>query len=215
MSARIPSGDWAVSPPARVTEYCFASFKQAGDEVVDPALREVGGKGERKKCGVGRAAHGGDVAESAGEAAVADGVGGMPFATEVDAFEGEVGGDEGLGSAGEIEDGAVVSDADGVFAQASAETTGANPSTSSGQALGGAAARRMRWIRSSSLRGMGMTNIYSHRRGLHHGRHGTHGKKTSERQKQNPPQRHRGTGKLEKKGKGSRAIDTWKMPLWW
>ena len=88
-------------------------LQQSGDEVVNPALREVGGNGEGEECGVGRASHGGDVAESAGEAAVADGVGGMPFAAEVDAFEGEVGGDEGLGAAGEIEDGAVVSDAEG------------------------------------------------------------------------------------------------------
>ncbi len=102
-------------------------LEQAGDEVVDPALREVGGKGEREERGVGSAAHGGDVTESASEAAVADGVGGMPFAAEVDAFEGEVSGDEGLRAAGEIEDGAVVSDADGGFAEVSAANDGREP----------------------------------------------------------------------------------------
>ena len=112
MSARMPCGRLGGVASGEGDGILLGELEEAAKEVVNPALREVGGNGEREERGVGGAAHGGDVAESAGEAAVADGVGGMPFAAEVDAFEGEVGGDEGLGAAGEIEDGAVVSDAE-------------------------------------------------------------------------------------------------------
>ena len=59
------------------------------------------------------ASHGSDIAQAAGEAAVSDGFGGMPFAAEVNAFQTEVGGDNGFVSARDADHGAIVSDADG------------------------------------------------------------------------------------------------------
>ena len=88
----------------------FGGFQQAVKELVGPALRQIGGQGEREKRGKGLAAHGRDVGESAGEAAVADRVGGMPLAAEVHAFQGEVGGDQGLRAWQGGEQGAIVSD---------------------------------------------------------------------------------------------------------
>jgi hypothetical protein len=57
------------------------------------------------------AAHGGYVAESAGEAAVAYGIGRVPVAPEMDFFEAEVGGHEHFVAAWETKEGAVVADA--------------------------------------------------------------------------------------------------------
>ena len=120
-------------------------LQEAGDEAVNPALGKVGGNGKREESCVGRASHGGDVAESAGEAAVADGIGRMPFAAEVDSFEGEVGGDEGLRAAGKIEYGAVVSDAESEFVTS----------------VAGGAADTIDQV--TLFEGHGLTNIYSHR----------------------------------------------------
>ena len=93
-----------------MTPAALAVFEEAVEELVDPALRQVGGQGEREERGEGLAAHGRNVGESAGEAAVADGVGGMPLAAEVYAFERKIGGDQGLGAGEGGEQGAVVSD---------------------------------------------------------------------------------------------------------
>ena len=86
----------------------LGGIQEAIEELVDPALGEIGGHGEGKKCGEGFAAHGRDVGESAGEAAVADRVGGMPLAAEVDTFQREIGGDQGLEAGEGGEYGAVV-----------------------------------------------------------------------------------------------------------
>ena len=88
----------------------FGEIEKAIEELVGPALGQLGGHGERKKRGEGLAAHGGDVRESAGEAAVTDGVGGMPLAAEVYAFEREIGGDQSLRAGEGGEEGAIVSD---------------------------------------------------------------------------------------------------------
>ena len=110
MSARTPVGDCGDIAAGEGDAGGFGGFQQAVEELVGPALRQVGGQGEREKRGKGLAAHGRDVGESAGEAAVADRVGGMPLAAEVHAFEGEVGGDQGLRAGEGGEQGAVVSD---------------------------------------------------------------------------------------------------------
>jgi len=90
---------------------------KAGEEAVDPYATLPGrehlcGKGEGEECGEGARTHGGEVAEAAGERAVADGSGGWRSRRKVAAFEGEVGGDEELVAAGRAEDGAVVADAE-------------------------------------------------------------------------------------------------------
>ena len=94
-------------------------LQKSGQEFIDPALRQLGGKRERKKRGARNASHGSDVAQSAGEAAVADGVGGMPLAAKVNVLEREVGGDQHFVSARDVEDGAVVANAMAGFLAAS------------------------------------------------------------------------------------------------
>ena len=88
----------------------FGGVEEAVEELVGPALGQLGGHGKGKKGGEGLAAHGRNVRESAGEAAVTDGVGGMPLAAEVDAFEGKIGSDQGLSTGEGGEHGAIVSD---------------------------------------------------------------------------------------------------------
>src|ERR1700722_12505252 len=85
MSARIPPGDSAVSPPARVTPYFFA--KDINPRV-NP-LFQFGGKSP------GRASdrvspHGGDVAQAASEAPVTDGGWRMRVPSKMDSFQGKV-----------------------------------------------------------------------------------------------------------------------------
>jgi hypothetical protein len=77
---------------------------------VGPTLVEVVGQRERQESGERLASYGRDVTQPAGEAAVADGFGGMPFAAEVNAFQTEVGGDNGFVCARDAEHGAIVSD---------------------------------------------------------------------------------------------------------
>src|SRR6185312_1973337 len=67
----------------------------------------------REEGGERGCAHGGEVAEASGEAAVADGLGRMEVAAEVADFEAEVGGDEDFCVGRRAEDGAVVADAEG------------------------------------------------------------------------------------------------------
>ena len=88
----------------------LGGIQQAIEELINPALWKIGGQGEGKKRGEGLAAHGRNVGESAGEAAVADGVGRMPLAAEVHAFQREIGGDESLGAGKGGEHGAIVAD---------------------------------------------------------------------------------------------------------
>ncbi len=94
MSARIPSGDCAVSPPASWNRVPLRQLQQAADELVHPLLRQLWRKRQRKECGPRCPAHGGNVAESAGQAAVPDRVRRMPLAAEVNVLQAEVGGDQ-------------------------------------------------------------------------------------------------------------------------
>ncbi len=113
MSARTPPGDCAVSPPARLTLNASASLSKPFKKLVDPGLGQVLRQGERQECSDRGAAHGSDVAETAGEAAMAHGLGWMPLAAEVHPFEAEIGSDQRFVTGGNFEDGAVVSDASG------------------------------------------------------------------------------------------------------
>jgi hypothetical protein len=98
--------------------YCvlFGEGEEAGEEVVEPLLFEVGRESEGEEGGEGFGTHGGEVRETSGEAAMAGGTAGEagwePVAAEVAGFEGEVGGDEDFVAGGWGEDGAVVADAE-------------------------------------------------------------------------------------------------------
>lgn len=83
---------------------------EAAIEPGEPFAVRFGRKGERDEAPVGVAAHGGDVAESAGEGFPAAIGGGMGGKREVDAIDEHVGGDQELAAAGRGEDGAIVAD---------------------------------------------------------------------------------------------------------
>lgn len=89
-----------------------------GQESVEKAVQEVGiarggfWKREGEESCERSGAHGGEIAEAAGEGAMTDGGGGVPIAAEVTAFQGEVGSNEELVTGGWLEDGAVVADAE-------------------------------------------------------------------------------------------------------
>jgi hypothetical protein len=96
-------------------------------EAFDPSLasggaENFGGECEGEEGGNRCGSHGGEVAQAAGEAAMADGGGGVKVATEVSVLEGEVGGDEDLVATGRMKDGAVVADAEGDGFIAAAES---------------------------------------------------------------------------------------------
>jgi hypothetical protein len=80
------------------------------EKFVRPALRKLSGKGEGEETGKRLASHGGNVAEAASQAAVADAAGRVPVAAEVDVFNRQISGDEELVAAGRAEDGTVVAD---------------------------------------------------------------------------------------------------------
>ena len=86
--------------------------QEAVEETVEPGGGKAHGQGEREEDGEGLGAHGGQIAESAGEAAMADGLGRMPVAAEVDVFEGKVGGDADFVAGSGAKNGAVVADAE-------------------------------------------------------------------------------------------------------
>jgi hypothetical protein len=75
-------------------------------------LDEFGWESQREKRGDGASAHGGQIAESAGEGAVADGLCRVPVEAEVAAGDREVGGYGELFAGGGTKDGAVVADAE-------------------------------------------------------------------------------------------------------
>jgi len=90
---------------------------KAIEEAADPGAAfcrggQAGGEGEGEKSGERRSAHGGKVAEAAGQRVVADGFGRMEVEEEVADFEGKVGGDEDVGVLWRAEDGAVIADAE-------------------------------------------------------------------------------------------------------
>ena len=84
----------------------FASAPRLG------VLDEILGQSQRQKRGDGACAHGGQVAESAGQSAMADGFGRVPVEAEVAAGDREVGGDGELFAGSETKEGAVVADAE-------------------------------------------------------------------------------------------------------
>ncbi len=96
----------------------FAELAQATEEGVDPELagffcEHFCGQGEGEEGGQRGGSHGGEVAEAACKAAVTDGLGWLESAAEVAVFKGKVGGDEDLVTTGRVEDGAVVTYAEG------------------------------------------------------------------------------------------------------
>ena len=108
MSARMihfcRPGDSEVSPPARGTRCISPSARRPRKKRAIQCGRRfcehLCGQGEGEEGGERGCAHGGEIAEAAGEAAVADGFGRMQVAAEVPVFEGEVGGDEDFGAGG-------------------------------------------------------------------------------------------------------------------
>ena len=99
-----------------------------GEEAVEEAREPCGGQarrdGEREEDGEGVCSHGGEVAEAAGEAAMADGFRRVPVATEVDALQGEVGSDADLLAGFGTEDGAIVANAEAHGPRSGAEGGG-------------------------------------------------------------------------------------------
>ena len=110
-------GDSAVSPPASGTCASIGEGEQSVEEAVDPAWLaaatdgQFAGHGEGEKCSDRARSHGGQVAQSASQAAVADRLGGMPVAAKVHIFEGKVGSDGDFFAPGRAKEGAVVADA--------------------------------------------------------------------------------------------------------
>ena len=127
MSARMWSqGDSEVSPPASGDLVAAARARRPSRKPSTKrrSVATARGHGEREEGGEGLGAHGGEIAESAGEGTVADGGGGVPVAAEVAAFEREVGGNEEFVTAGRGKDGAVVADAEAEGAGAAASDGG-------------------------------------------------------------------------------------------
>ena len=87
----------------------FCGIQQTVQELVSPALRQFRGHGQREEGRNRFAAHGSNVGESAGEAAMADRIGRMPLTAEVHPFEAEIGGDQRLCASHGVEHGAIVS----------------------------------------------------------------------------------------------------------
>jgi hypothetical protein len=90
---------------------CVRQFEQALYELVHPGLGYFRREGERKECSDRIAAHSGDVAEAAGKAAVANGIGGMPLASEMNPFQTEIGSNQHLVTIGDIQDRAIIPNA--------------------------------------------------------------------------------------------------------
>ena len=76
------------------------------------SLDEIFRKGQGQERGDGTSAHGGQIAESAGESPMTDGFGWMPVEAEMAAGDGEVGGDGQLLAGGGMKESAVVADAE-------------------------------------------------------------------------------------------------------
>lgn len=81
------------------------------EKPIKPGAREARGKREGQEDGERLGAHGGEIAEAAGETAVSYGLRRVPVAAEVDALEGEVGGDAEVVAGAGAQNGAVVADA--------------------------------------------------------------------------------------------------------
>ena len=86
--------------------------EEALEESVEPFRGCSCGQGKGEEDGDGFGAHGGEVAEATGEAAVSGGLGRVPAAAEVDVFERKVGGDADFVVGPGAEESAVVADAE-------------------------------------------------------------------------------------------------------
>jgi len=115
----VSDGDWRLGEVAtgKRGSVGVCQGEEAVEEAVYPGAGAAGGPGQltgetqREKGGDGACAHGGQIAESAGETAVADGFGGVPVKLKVTAGDGEVGCDGQLFAGPDAEEGAVVADA--------------------------------------------------------------------------------------------------------
>ena len=87
---------------------------------------ELAGQAEGEESGERARAHGGQVAEAAGQSAMADGLGRVPIEAEVAAGDGEVGGDGEFLAGTRAEQGAVVADAEAEARLAGVASAGAN-----------------------------------------------------------------------------------------
>jgi hypothetical protein len=103
----------------------ICQLEQAFQELVNPGLRQVLWQGERQECSDRSASHGGDIAEAASEAAMANGLGGMPLAPEVNPFQAEIGSNHNLMTRGNLKDGAIVTDAGGYSSSSCSPTPNA------------------------------------------------------------------------------------------
>ena len=88
---------------------------------------EIAGQAEGEKGSDGPRAHGGQVAESAGKGAMADGFRRVPIEAEVAAGDGEIGGDGQFLAGAQAEQGAVVADAQPQRGIRRSGRAGANP----------------------------------------------------------------------------------------
>ncbi len=82
------------------------------EESVEPGAGQARGEREGEEDSERLGAHGGEIAEAAGEAAMSGGLRRVPVAAEVDALEREVGGDAEVVAGAGAEDSAVVADAE-------------------------------------------------------------------------------------------------------
>jgi hypothetical protein len=89
---------------------CVRQFEEASHELANPRLGQILRHGEGQKRCNRIAAHGGDIAEAAGEAAMADRLGRMQIAPEMDSLQAEIRGHQRLVASGYLEDGAIVPD---------------------------------------------------------------------------------------------------------
>src|SRR5271157_5849405 len=87
----------------------FRQTEQATNEASHPGLGQVARQGKRKKGRNRLTTHGGNIAQTAGQTPVADRFRRMPVATEMNAFQREVGGDQRVVSRQQTQYGAVVS----------------------------------------------------------------------------------------------------------
>ena len=70
--------------------------QESSQESIHPVLRNATRKSQGEECCNRFAAHSGNVTEAAGQATVADHLGRVPFTAKMNAFQAEVGCDEGL-----------------------------------------------------------------------------------------------------------------------
>jgi hypothetical protein len=120
-------------PTRKAQAECIGQLEQAFQKLVNPGLWQVLGQGERQKCRDRGAAHGSDIAETAGQAAMAHGFGWMPLPPEMNSFQAEIGGDQGFVTNWNFEDGAIIPDAGGYASPSGSSTPDARDQRSFGE----------------------------------------------------------------------------------